>query len=57
MLSWDDYDNNAEEAAVVNNAALQTLNTSVVQFHPHNTSLVMGYGANTDPHCSPVPPP
>ena len=28
MLSWDDYDNNAEEAAVVNNAALQTLNTS-----------------------------
>ena len=25
MLSWDDYDNNAEEAAVVNNAALQKL--------------------------------
>ena len=25
MLSWDDYDNNAEEAAVVNNATLQKL--------------------------------
>ena len=28
MLSWDDYENNAEEAAVVNDAALQTLNKS-----------------------------
>ena len=24
-LNWDDYDNNAEEAAVVNNATLQKL--------------------------------
>ena len=24
MLSWDDYENNAEETAVVNDAALQT---------------------------------
>ena len=28
MLSWDDYDNNTEEAAVVNEAALQQLKTA-----------------------------
>ena len=28
MLSWDDYENNAEEAAVVNDAASATLNKS-----------------------------
>ena len=28
MLSWDDYDNNTEETAVVNEAALQQLKTA-----------------------------
>ena len=27
MLSWDDYDNNTEETAVVNEAALQQQNS------------------------------